>query len=815
MLRFLRLTLGLALLVLLSTPHTIYAQQAELAKVDFSSIKVDKLTDGQIKQFLSRGKTTGMSIQELEAEAISRGMPYDEVLKLRERITALDMGEEKTVGQGDVEERKISFEIDTKSPTQAQLDDVDIFGSNLFKRKNLTFEPSLNIPTPTSYQLGSGDVLNIEVWGASQNSFKLKISPEGQILVPNLGPIQVSGLDVDKASSLIINRLTSIYSGLKGATPNTFAQVTLGNIRSIKVTVTGDAYMPGTYTLPAFATVFNALYYAGGPGRNGTYREIKVMRSGNIVANVDLYTFLLKAETSQNIRLQDEDLIFIGSYKNRVILSGEVIRPAIYELRKHETMTDLIDYAGGFSSYAYSKNLVINRKTESERRLLNVESDLFSSFMLMNGDMIKVGKILERYENRVTIRGAVFREGEFAQTDGMTLTKLIARAEGIREDAFTNRIAIYRQKDNTEVEVLEINLEDIIRGSSDDVLLHREDLVVISSVLELQQERTVRIIGQIQDPGSFPYAENLSLGELIRKAGGFNEAASLARIDVARRIQNPTALKSDDIITEIFSFTLDKNLSIGEQGSSFILKPFDMVFVRPSPGYKAQALARAEGEFMFPDSYAITSKNERISDLVVRAGGLTDQAYLQGATLLRKIDKAQKEQLEKIEDLESEELTFNIDSKKENQKTHQAIGIDLQKILNKPGGIDDLILREGDILRVPLRMQTVRLNGELLNPVTTRFVKNTSLRNYISQAGGFSDNARKSKVFIIYANGSIDRTRNFLFFRHYPKVQPGAEIIVPQKPKREGVSIERTLAISTSISSIALVTISIINQLAK
>jgi len=806
MLRFFKLTLGLALLVLLSTPYTTNAQQSDL-----SSIKVDKLTDGQIKQFLSRGKTTGMSIQELEAEAISRGMSYDEVLKLRERITALDMGEEKTVGQGDVEERKISFEIDTKSPTQAQLDDVDIFGSNLFKRKNLTFEPSLNIPTPTDYQLGAGDVLNIEVWGASQSSFKLKISPEGQILVPNLGPIQVSGLNIDKASALIINRLSSIYSGLKGSTPNTFAQVTLGNIRSIKVNVTGDAYMPGTYTLPAFATVFNALYYAGGPGGNGTYREIKVMRSGNIAANVDLYTFLLKGETSQNIRLQDEDLIFIAPYKNRVTLAGEVIRPATYELREHETMANLIEYAGGFSSNAYFKQLVVNRKTESERQLLNLESVLFSSFQLKNGDMIKVGEILERYENRVTIRGAVFREGEFAQTEGMTLTDLIDRAEGLREDAFTSRIAIYRQKDNLEIEVLEVNLDDITRNSNADIVLQREDLVVISSALELQQKRTVRIVGQVQDPGTFAYAENLTLGELIRKAGGFNEAASLARIDVARRIKNPTALKTEDIITKIYSFALDKDLTIGNLGASFNIEPFDIVFVRPSPVYKAQTLTTAEGEFMFPGSYAITRKDERISDLVARAGGVTDQAYLDGATLLRRVDRLQRERLERIEDLEkSEDLIID-----ENLETHQTIGIDLQQILNKPGGIDDLILHEGDILRIPLNLQTVRLNGELLNPVTTRYKKNTSLRSYISQAGGFSDNARKAKVFVIYANGSVDRTRNFVFFKVYPRVEPGAEIIVPKKPERDGISMQETLAISSSLSSIALVTITIINQLSK
>lgn len=804
---------GLILFLAFSLSSTFNAQsQININQADFSSIKVEKLSDGQVKQFLNRAKATGMSIQELEAEAISRGMPYDEVLKLRERITALDMGEEKTVGQGDVEERKTSFEADTKSPTSAQLDDVDIFGSNLFKRKSLTFEPSLNIPTPANYQLGAGDVLNIEVWGASQNSFKLKISPEGQILVPNLGPIQVSGLSVDKASTLIFNRLATIYSGLKGATPNTFAQVTLGNIRSIKITIAGDAYMPGTYTLPAFATVFNALYFAGGPGGNGTYREIKVLRSGNTVANIDLYAFLLNAETSQNIRLQDEDLIFIGSYKNRVILSGEVIRPAIYELREHETLSNLITYAGGFSSYAYYKNLVVNRKTESERRLLNVESDLFSSFQLKNGDMLKVGKILERYENRVTIRGAVFREGEFAQTDGMTLTKLIARAEGLREDAFTNRIAIYRQKDNLEVEVLDINLGDIIEGSGDDILLQREDLVVISSVLELQQKRTVRVMGQVQDQGSFPYAENLSLGELIRKAGGFTDAASLAKISIARRIMDRNTLSTDDKIAEVFTFSIDKNLSLEDKTSSFMLKPFDLIVVRKSPGYQEQILAIVEGEVIFPGSYAIANKNERISDLITRAGGLTSEAYIKGATLVRKIDKSQKERLKQVEELETEGVIIESSAI---AQTDQNIGIDLEKILKNPGSSEDLFLVKGDVLQIPQKFQTVRVNGALLYPITTKYSPNKGLGHYVTQAGGFSENARKSKVFVIYANGSVDRTRNLIFFKIYPNIEPGAEIIVPEKPKKDGISMQETLAISSTLSSLALVTITIINQLTK
>jgi protein involved in polysaccharide export with SLBB domain len=817
MLKVLKSSLRLLLIstLLISFSPEINAQQLNINQIDFSSINVDDLTDAQVKQFIGRAKATGMSIPEMEAEAISRGMPYDEVLKLRERISALEMGEDKTVGQGDVDERKASFSTDTKVQTQAQLDDVDIFGSNLFKRKDLTFEPSLNIPTPPDYQLGSGDVLNIEVWGASQSSFKLKISPEGQIFVPSLGPIQVSGLTVERATWLIINKLSTIYSGLKGASPNTFAQVTLGNIRSIKVTIAGEAFMPGTYTLPAFATVFNALYFAGGPGGNGTYREVKVIRSGNTIANIDLYSFLLKAESSQNIRLQDEDMIFIGPYKNRVMLSGEVIRPAIYELRENETLSDLISYAGGYTSSAFHKSLVVNRKTESERRLLNVDSDLFSSFLMKNGDVLKVGKILERYENRVTIRGAVFREGEYALKEGMTLTDLINKAEGLREDAFTSRASIYRLRENLEVEVIDVDLKAILENPAMDLQLKREDLLLISSILELKQERTVNIVGEVQKPGSFPYADNISLGELIRKAGGLKHSASLAMVEVARRVQNRAATESSETISEVFNFPIDENLSVNDEGSSFRLKPFDIVFVRTSPGYKKQELAKAEGEFTFPGSYAIAQKGERISDLVARAGGLTPDAYLPGATLLRKIDDTQREQAERIKELEGDNLEIDANIDEQMNNSHQPIGINLEKILKYPKSNEDLLLVEGDILRVPQQLQTVRLSGELLNPVTTRYLRNVTLRRYVAHAGGFTDNARKSKVFVVYANGSVNKTRNFIFFRVYPKIEPGAEIVVPTKPERDGVSLQETLAISSSLSSIALVTISIINQLAK
>ncbi|MDY0200666.1 MAG: SLBB domain-containing protein, partial [Tenuifilaceae bacterium] len=564
MLRFLKIISALAILILLAIPNTIHAQQSELAKVDFSTIKVDKLTDAQVKQFINRAKSTGMTMQQLEAQAISRGMPYSEVLKLRERIVSLDTLSEKTEDQSTKNTRETDQKTDFKIFEEEEKDSEDkiqFFGYDLFQQKQLTFEPSLSIPTPQNYQLSAGDELLIEVWGASQSSFQLKINPEGQVIIPNLGPIQINGLTVEKASSLIISKLSTIYSGLKGNSPNTFAQISLGNLRSIKVTITGDVFMPGTFTLPSLATVFNALYIAGGPNIKGSFREIKVMRNAIEIANIDLYEFLLNGKTSLNIRLNDEDVIFVGPTQNRVTFTGEVHRPAIYETKNSETLADLIGFAGGFSPNAYSKNLVVNRKTDSQRKLLNVEKDLFSSFLISNGDSIQVGEVLKRYENRVTIQGAVFREGEYALSEGLTVSELVKRAEGIREDAFTNRVAIYRLGNNLEMSVVDINLHRILNGEDKDIALQREDLVIISSQLDLKQEQTVSIDGEVQKPDTYPYAHNISLGELIRSAGGFNEAASLARINVARRVQNPTALKSDDKITEVFSFALDKNLS--------------------------------------------------------------------------------------------------------------------------------------------------------------------------------------------------------------------------------------------------------------
>lgn len=792
----------------------VHSQQPDLSQIDFRTIKVDDLEDSQIRQLMNRAESEGMTLQDIEAEAISRGMPYSEIEKLRERVANLEETDED-VAEGDQRRRVVAEDTLLSIRIFDELfepeEDIQVFGYELFQRENLSFEPSLNIPTPTNYQLGPGDELIIEVWGASQQTYQQRITPEGQININNLGLIRVSGLTVEKASELIINRLSTIYSGLKGSQPNTFAQISLANVRSIKVTISGDAFMPGTYTLPAFATAFNALYLAGGPSEKGSFRNIRLIRQGETIANIDLYDFLLKGEISLNRRLQDEDLIFIGSTQQQVTIEGEIRRPAIYELTNNETLENLIEYSGGFSPQAYHKRLQVDRKTDSQRKLLNVESDLFSSFMMQNGDQITVNEILERYENRVTIEGAVFREGEYGLNEGMTLNELILKAEGLREDAFLDRASIYRLQDNLELQVIDVDLEEVTDGTSPEILLQREDLIVISSVLDLQVDRTIGIMGEVQEPGTFPYARNITLGEVIRKAGGLNDAASLSRVEVARRIVNRESVNHGNLISEVFTFPLDYNLSLEDEASSFPLEPFDIVFVRRSPGYQSQVLTEVQGEVNFPGNYAITNKTERISDLLIRAGGLTDNAYIPGATLIRQVESSQRERLERLSFLDTANMQLDMEELIETQE--QSIGINLEVIMENPRGIHDLILEEGDILRIPQELQTVRLNGALLYPVTTRYQRRTGVRSYVSQAGGFANNASKSNVFVIYANGSVDRTRNYVFFRKYPSVEPGAEIVVPEKPPREGRSIQESISIGSALTSMALVLVTLINRL--
>ncbi len=815
----------------------LFAQiEEEISIDDLSQIKVDDLSDQQIQQFIDRAEESGMTMSQLEAAALSRGMPYSEVVKMRRRIQEV---REKGITEATTEKRdqlrqKVESDLDQRQDffdliTEDEEEDVPdpddmeekekeeekelgVFGQRLFKQKNLSFAPNLNIPTPRDYVLGAGDEILIEVYGASQESYALTINPEGWVSINNLGPVKLSGLTIEKATERLKNRLSNIYSGMKGPNPNTFAEVALGNLRSISVNVTGEVNMPGSYTLPSFATVFNALYLAAGPNENGSFRKIRVVRDNEIIARVDLYDFLLSGIAKNNIRLQDQDIVFVEAYDSRVSLKGEVKRPAIYEIVQDESLADLIGYAGGFSENAFRGKLTITRNTPLQKKIIDVSMPEYALTSVQNGDEILVGKILSRFENRVSVKGAVYREGDYQLTEGMTLTDLIEKAQGVSEDAYLPQASLYRLQENMKMSVIPVDLGEILSGQ-EKIVLQPEDMLYVSSVFELEEEFSIRISGEVQQEGEYPFYEGINLGELIRMAGGIKESASLAKLEVARRLKNREAIEKSPRIAEVFTFQLPDDFSLSSEAMSFQLEPNDMVFIRRSPGYEVQRLVSVEGEVAFPGKYSMTNNQERLSDIINRAGGLTGEAYLQGATLFRKTEEASPEVREKVLSQLEEASEDTLQIIDEEFDKEQAIGIDLPYIMAQPGSPEDLLLKDGDRLVIPTELQTVRLSGALLYPVTVKYEEDKSLSYYIANAGGFNENALKRKTYVLYANGSVDRTRSFMGIRNYPKVEPGAEIIVPKKPEKEKVSAQEAISVSSAIASMALVLVTLIGRL--
>ncbi|TVP43485.1 MAG: polysaccharide biosynthesis protein [Mongoliibacter sp.] len=861
---FLFLILSFVLLVQLG-----YSQSMN----DIQNVKVDNLSDAQVEQLIKRAESAGMNESQLEAYAREKGMPANEVAKLRERIQQLRSGgrqgqQQARPGQQQGQIRQVAgFNMDPAlfdsirradpyydlTPEQKK-----IFGYKLFHNRNLTFSPSLNIPTPGSYVIGSGDQLIIDVYGASQQSYELTVNPEGRIMIPNLGPISVGGSSVDAARQRIKQQLGGIYSGLLGSNPNTFLEIRLGNIRSISVSIVGELVKPGTYTLPSFASVFNALFAAGGPNENGTFRNIQVYRDSKLLGELDVYDFLTKGEHGKNVTLRDNDVIIVQPYKNRVELKGPVRREGYFEMKPDESVADLINFAGGFSSLAYRERLTIRRATGEQMKVNDLNAEEFNSFTLQDGDEITVGERLNRFENRVQISGAVFRPGEFSiPVDGMGVKALVEKAEGLRGDAFGGRAILYRTKEDLTLESRSVDITGIMNGTTPDIELRREDVLSIPSRYDLKEEYYVRITGEVNIPGSYAFAENLSVADLILKAGGFKDAASNSYIEIARRVRNDVSGK----VAEIINLEVDANLNLKEDDAKVILQPFDHIFIRRSPGFQRERIVEVDGEVFYPGEFALSDANERISDLIRRAGGLNQFAYPKGATLIRRteyyeakteselkeenlrsvVTKLQREglslseaeeiALERIEKrlLDKEEAKVRMEEKEKQTlasrfraerlqdvsvgdtalvqyefKEQELIGINLEAILASPGSAQDLILEEGDIISIPKELQTVRMRGEVLFPTTARFQDFRGFRSYISRAGGFTEDARRGKSYVVYANGDVQRTRKFLFLKFYPHIEPGAEIIVPKRPERQPMTAQAWIGLATSMATLAL-----------
>lgn len=776
-----------------------------LANVNIASAQTSDLEE--------KARAAGMSSDQIRQAAAAQGV--SDTSKSKEAISPSGTTTTNTSDNREV----IGDEKINNKPALiiTTADGVPIFGSELFNNKSLKFEPNLRIATPQNYRLGPNDQVIINVYGNSQIDWKLSVSPDGNIQIPGIGLLNISGKTIEQATLLIKSKLIANHYAIGHGTD---VAVTLGNIRSVKVILVGEIVKPGTYTLSSLSTVFNALYASGGPNINGSFRQIEIIRDNRVINKLDIYDFLLRGDQKNNIRLQDGDIIRVPTYKVRVSLSGEVKRPAAYEVLAGETLKNVIDFSGGFTDIAYTGDIKVSQLTDNERRITDIYSDDYKNYIPLRGDKYTVGPILDRYENRVTINGSVFRPGVFELEKGLTLSKLIAKAAGLKEDASPSRGYITRlQPDNTTM-LVPFNVKGIVSGTDPDILLHREDAVIIPSIFDLRDQYKVTINGGVRKGGEFAYADSMSVEDLIVQAGGFTEDANTKRIEVARRINNSDPMKKNTQIAQVFTINVDAQLKL--QGPSFVLKPFDIVSVYSLSGYEKQKTVKIEGEVLYPGSYTIKTKDEKISDLIKRAGGLTASAYIEGGTLKRTNDmgldigkgkvnvtELQQERAQRFKQIQKV-FKDTTSSEERVQYTNEFVGIDLKEIINKPGSKQDLILEEGDILRIPQQQQTVKVNGEVLFGSSVVYSSSKTFKGYINNAGGFSPYALKSRSYVVYPNGTVKGTHNYVFFNSYPSVRPGSQLFVPKKPVKKSASLTDIVGISTGLASLAAVFLAII-----
>ena len=674
-----------------------------------------------------------------------------------------------------------------------------IFGHDVFNNKNLTFESSMNLATPQSYVLGPGDAVNVDIWGASQESVTETISPDGTITIEDIGVIKLGGLSVSQAKAKLKRVLGPRYQGSS-------IELTLGQTRTITISVIGEVKVPGTYTMSAFATVYNALYMAGGPNDIGTLRNVKVYRKGKLLSNVDVYDFLLNGKLSGDVRLQDNDVITVSPYEALVNITGKVKRPMFYEMKTTESAATLLRYAGGFTGDAYTKAIRVNRKAGAGYSVFSIGEFDMSDFKLMDEDSVSVDSTLNRYQNMVEIRGAVFRPGMY-QVGGEinTVKALVEAAAGVTEEAISQHAVMHRIKADRSLEMMSLDIRGILEGTVPDVPLRNEDVIYIASRQERNEKKTVTINGEVAYPGVYRYAENETIEDLIIQAGGPTEAASLAKVDVARRVTNPNSTEAGDQIAQNFSFKLNPDFTISDQ-TDFKLMPFDEVYVRRSPDYNEQQNVIIEGEVQFAGNYALSNKGQRLSDVVKQAGGLTKRAYAEGTKLLRQMTPEERDQMEIVlRTAQRNSGNDSIDIKKLLTNATYPVGIELEKALKNPGTDDDPILREGDRIVVPRYDGTVKINGEVLFPNTVYYKDGKNTDYYINLAGGTTSTGKKSMTVIIYMNGMVARADR----KHKPR--PGCQIVVPTKARRRGMSLPEILSIGSSTASIATMIATIAN----
>lgn len=757
-----------------------------ISLLGFSSVyaqSVDELSDDQIQQFMKQAQESGMSEDQLMAAAAAKGFGSADISKFKDRMTKLQADKKGPVNTNTTDtERKLNDTTSTKIVKQPIKEDSSAirrekyYGLNLFNNKKIVFEPNLRIPTPKNYVLGTGDELNISITGFAAQTYKAKVSPEGTVQLDILSPIYVSGLTIEQASERIINRLKSRFAGLNSSGGGLYADITLGNIRSISVTVIGEALQPGTFTIPSLANVFNVLYACGGPSEIGSLRNIEVFRNGKVIRTLDVYDFLLHGDQKDNIILQDQDIIRIPYVDTRVSLLGEVRNPKIFEVKRGEKLKDVLAFAGGFKELAYSKTISLERATPTQKRIVSIDQNEIAAFTPQKGDIYTIGKILSRFENIVTIKGAVYREGNYELEKDITVKQLIARAEGLKQDAFKERILLKRERENLEPEIIPLNLSKILKGESEDIRLKLKDTLFVKSYKDLRERLTVSISGAVNKAATYEFADNMTVSDLVTMAGGFSDGASASKIEIARRIKADTFGIAKEQSIKIETIDVDRNL-IGAESGKLLLKPFDRVYVRVLPRYEEQKNVSIAGEVFYPGPYALKDKTEKISDLIIKSGGLKSEADLGSA----KFSRAGK-----------------------------VVGVDIINIMQNRDDINNLVLNSGDALEIPRKKETVTITGQVYNATTVPYSVGLKFKDYINLAGGTTDSAYVKNAYVKYGNGRLDRTKSFLGIKTFPKVENGSEIIVPVRRKYKWTPAER-IAISTAVVSIATLLFTIFN----
>lgn len=784
-----------------------------------------QMSDDQVVSYIKEGMSAGKGETQLGRELLARGVTKSQMERIKSRYEAgqgndVRVAQQSLSGQRNERMRNASEELSAGNidevartvgdpePGSSAARSRRIFGHEVFNGRTLSFEPNENMATPENYRLGPGDEVIVDIWGVNEGNIRQQITPEGNIMVTQIGPVYLNGLTIREAEEKLRRLFARKYAGVSGEDPVSDIRVTLGQIRTIQINVMGEVMTPGTYRLSSFATVFHALYKAGGVTGVGSLRNVRVMRGGRELTTLDVYDYLFHGKLSDDVRLEEGDVIIVPTYELLTDIAGKVKRPMYYEMKRDETLADLIRYAGGFTGDAYTAEVRLIRETGWEHRLFSIPVGEYAGFRLEDGDAVTVGATLDRFANRIEIKGAVYRPGMYELDEGTASVRaLVERADGVRDDAFLTRVQLFRETADLSLEVLAVDLKGVLAGSVPDIPLKKNDLLVIPSVHELEERGAFVIGGEVARPGTYPYAENTTLEDLVIRAGGLLDGASTVKVEVSRRLKDPKSKVPTSEIGKVYTFSLKDGFVIDGE-AHFLLEPFDVVEVRRSPGYQPQRQVTVNGEVVFPGGYTLVRKNERLSELVARAGGITAEAYVRGSRLIRRMTEEERAVQETT--LRMARQSRGADSISEKRlltEDYYTVGIELDKALAHPGSDYDMVLREGDRLVIPEFVSTVKINGEVMVPNTVLYLGGQNLKYYVSQAGGYTNRAKRSKAYIVYMNGTMACVRG------RGRVEPGCEIVIPSKRERQRMQIGEILGLTTSAASVGTMAASIANMM--